>query len=116
MILDKIDGLTKGSHKIVKVQCDKCGTIKEMKYQTFVRITKDGTEDYYCNNKECINEKRILSLNKKYGVDNVFQLESVKDKSKETCLEKYDVENPHQCKEIIEKAEQLFLCHNIFNI
>lgn len=101
-----IKELSKGSHRLVKVKCDNCGKIKEIPFYSYNKITKNGVEKYYCNNKECINIKRKKSLNKKYGIDNVFQLESVKKKSKETCLEKYNVENPHQNKKIIEKAEQ----------
>jgi len=106
MILSNIEGLTKGSHKLVTVQCDNCGTKKEIKYQTYNRITNNGKNKYYCNNKECVNEKRKLSINKKYGVDNVFQSKEIKEKIKETNLEKYGVENPQQNLEIKHKTEE----------
>jgi len=103
----KIDvlNLTINSHQIIKAKCFMCGTIKEMTYQTYNRITNNGNDKYYCNNKECINEKRKLSLNEKYGVDNVFQLNEIKDKIKETNLEKYGSDNPHKNIEIIKKCE-----------
>lgn len=43
---------------------------------------------------------------KKYGVDNVFQLEEVKEKMKKTFLKKYGVENPSQSDEIKLKKEE----------
>ena len=42
----------------------------------------------------------------KYGVENVFQLESVKDISKQTILNRYGVENVQQCKEIHERSKK----------
>jgi len=41
----------------------------------------------------------------KYGVDNVFQLQEIKEKSKETLNKKYGVENPSQAEEIKLKKE-----------
>lgn len=39
---------------------------------------------------------RIISMQEKHGVDNVFQLESIKEKCKQTSIEKYGVESPTQ--------------------
>jgi hypothetical protein len=47
-------------------------------------------------------EKTRQSVKKKYGVDNVFQLDETKEKAKETCLEKYGVEFNSQRDEIKE--------------
>lgn len=100
-----IENLSINSHKLVDVRCDNCGKEKKIKYQLYNILTKNNTEDYYCNNKECINKKRKQVLQDKYGVDNVFQLDKVKDKIKETNLELYGVENPHQNENIKNKAE-----------
>lgn len=102
----KIENLATNSHKKVMVKCDNCGDIKEVKYQSYNISTNNNTEKFYCNNKECINKKRVISIQKKYGVDNVFQVENVKDKIKVTNLELYGFENPHQNKEIKLKAEK----------
>jgi len=48
---------------------------------------------------------------KKYGVDNVFQLESVKEKSKDSIMNKFGVENPSQSDEIKIKKEETCLKH-----
>ncbi|MCK9415221.1 hypothetical protein M0Q97_01020 [Candidatus Dojkabacteria bacterium] len=93
------------SHKKVEVKCDNCGKIKNVVYQSYNIMTKNNTEKYYCNNTDCINKKRQISIQEKYGVDNVFQLDNIKDKIKESNLELYGVENPHQNKNIINKAE-----------
>ncbi len=101
----KIENLSLNSHKYVDVKCDNCGKEKKVKYQSYNIMTKNDTMNYYCNNKECTNKKRQLVLQKKYGVDNVFQLEKIKEKIKETNLELYGVENPQQNKDIKKKTE-----------
>lgn len=80
-----IEELSLCSHKLVDVECDNCGLIKQIKYQSYNNSTKNNTEKYYCNNKECINKKRKIAIQKKYGVDNISQLESIKNKKVETC-------------------------------
>ena len=45
----------------------------------------------------------------KYGVENVFQLESVKDKSKNTLISKYGVDNCFKSSEIQEKKKKTML-------
>jgi len=102
----KIGDLSLNSHKIVVVKCDNCGKEKKIRYQLYNILTKNNTEDYYCNNKECINKKRTMVIQKKYGVDNVFQLEEIKEKIKVTNMELYGAENPQQNKEIKNKTEE----------
>ena len=51
---------------------------------------KNGKNDYYCNNKECINKKRQMIIQEKYGVDNVFQLNNIKKKIKETKINRQE--------------------------
>jgi hypothetical protein len=100
-----IENLSRNSHKLIKVKCDNCGREKEIKFQTYNNLTKDRTSEYYCNNKDCINKKRKMVIQEKYGVDNVFQLNEVKEKIKESNLELYGVENPQQNKDIKKKTE-----------
>ena len=101
----KIENLSINSHKLVDVKCDNCGKVKQITYQLYNTLTKNEAENYYCNNKECINKKRVIAIQKKYGVDNVFQLKETKEKIKVTNMELYGVENPHQNEEIKNKAE-----------
>jgi hypothetical protein len=63
-----------------------------------------------CNNKECVkiereNSKKEFCL-KKYGVEFVTQLDSMKDKSKKTLLEKYGVDNITKLPEVITKRKE----------
>lgn len=113
-----VEDLSKNSHQTIHAKCENCGEIKEIKYQTYNRNTKDGVLPYHCNKKECINKKREMSIELKYGCKNVFQIEDVKGKIKETNLEKYGVENPHQSKDIKKKCENTNLekygCKNVF--
>jgi len=56
---------------------------------------------YYCSN--CKGESIRNGVNKKYGVDNVFQLDDVKNKTKKTCKRLYGVEHHLQNKDILQK-------------
>jgi len=105
LIKIKTENLPKGSHIKITVICDNCHKEKEMQFNNYYRTVKDLKEPYYCNNKECINKKRKMSINNKYGVDNVFQLNDIKNKIKETNIERYGCENPQQNKDIKEKSE-----------
>lgn len=108
----------------VKVTCQKCGkqVIKNMS-----RKKPEFCSERFLNFCRACNQK--ISNQEKYGVDNVFQLEAIKSKSKETCnrhygtdnymqsdkgkenfknysLNKYGTENPFQSEEIKQKIKQ----------
>jgi hypothetical protein len=102
----KIEDLSINSHKKIEVKCDNCGNEKYVKYQSYNKSTNNNTEKFYCNNKECINKKRKIAIQKKYDVDNVFQIDVVKDKIKDTNIGKYGVENPQQNNKIKQKTEK----------
>jgi hypothetical protein len=93
IILVKIDDLSVGSHTIIVVKCDDCGLEKKIKYCSYIKNYNNG--DYLC-----ISCKRKKNNMKKYGVENVFQLESIKEKSQKTCFEKYGVNNISKSEEI----------------
>jgi hypothetical protein len=50
-------------------------------------------------------EARKQGVRSKYGVDNISQIQAVKDKKIATCLSNYGVENPNQSSIIRQKAE-----------
>ena len=52
------------------------------------------------------NDSKEKSLMEKYGVINVGQLSSTKEKAKQTYLERYGVDNPAKSKEIYDKIRQ----------
>lgn len=108
-----IEELSLCSHKLVDVECDNCGLIKQIKYQSYNNSTKNNTEKYYCNNKDCINKKRKIAIQKKYGVDNISQLESIKNKKIETCQKNFGVCFPTQSNVVKNKTKKTNLTkHN----
>ena len=62
------------------------------------RINKYGTVSF--NNREKYKQTCL----EKYGIENPFQSEEIKEKSKKTNLEKYGVEHPVQKQEFVDKA------------
>lgn len=91
----------------------KCGCGKET---AFTRtITKGWFFEYYTNHfprkkhseetKKKIAETYKRVTQEKYGVDNMFQLEHIKEKIKQTNVEKYGVENPMVLEDIKVKVK-----------
>lgn len=64
-----------------------------------------------CNDHEIILRKMHIkdAVKEKYGVDNVFQLDSVKQQIKETMIQKYGVDNPQKSDIIKEKSKNTCL-------
>ena len=89
MILIPIEELSIGSHALVECLCDYCGDILIMEYRSFLKRSKIINKTC-CKKCSPIKQKEINLL--LYGVENVFELNSIKEKIKQTCLEKYGVE------------------------
>jgi hypothetical protein len=70
--------------------------------KTFVYMVKYGAFCKICSKKNQQIKMKQTNL-KKYGVENPFSSNEIKDKIKKTNLEKYGVENPNYSKEILEK-------------
>ena len=58
-----------------------------------------------CGNSKCIYGLRKQSMLKKYGVINPFQLESVKEKIRNTNIERYGVDNPAKSQKVWDKIK-----------
>lgn len=99
MILSNIENIGKWSKLLISLQCDSCGIKKDIQYKLYTSYGYENGE-YYC--RKCKLKKNNID---KWGVENVFQLESVKNKIKKTNLEKWGVENPSQNKEINKKIK-----------
>ncbi|MFW6233611.1 MAG: DUF7487 domain-containing protein, partial [Nanoarchaeota archaeon] len=69
-----------------KPLCKECG--KELKFISF-----NKGYNSYCSAK-CSGKQSKKAIQEKYGVENVFQLDDIKEKIKKTNLEKYGQENP----------------------
>lgn len=69
---------------------------------------KEKHRKFYKNeqNIKLTTEKHIKTMQERYNVDNPAQLETVKQKTKQTNLIKYGVENPQQNKSINARAQQ----------
>lgn len=93
--------LSKNSNIIIKAKCDLCGEKTQLKKTNYTKSLKSN--NYYCCPK-CASYKVKETFLKKYGVNNVFQLENIKDKIKETNLKKFGVEHPQQNKDIKKKT------------
>ena len=85
-----INNLSVGSKQKIEVCCDMCGEKSMMAIKDYNRITNNNTEKYYCN--KCKFDKTKKTNLDRYGVENVFQSDEIKEKSKKTSLKKYGVE------------------------
>ena len=101
----KIEDLTKGSHSLISVKCDVCGTEKMLSYEFYIDNTKNFTEPYCCSRK-CGRNKKEQSCLKNNGVKNPSQSKEIKQKKIETCLKNYGVKYPAQNKEIFDKQKK----------
>ena len=101
--VDVLD-LPKGSGTKVKIICDICGKKAEMCYGDVIKCNKEN-ELITCASNFCRNKKYEDTCIKKYGVNNPMQCKEIQDKAKDTNLERYGAENPMQCKEIQDKAK-----------
>jgi len=87
----RIEDLLKGSHSKVSVKCDVCENIVETIYYSYNQNIEKG--GFYACSKKCANEKRKITNVEKYGCENVFQNEKIKNKSSKTKTSKYGNKN-----------------------
>lgn len=85
-----VSNLSHGSHAIVKVVCDKCGTEKEMCYKEYIKYTKNNNGEYYC--RPCNKDRREKTMEERYGEKYPMQCQKFKKKIIETNLNKYGKE------------------------
>ena len=93
--------LTRGCSVEVQVICDFCG---ELIIKPYSRYLSQHTYNLDCC-KQCSTIKQKSIMLKKYGVENPFESEEIKDKIKETVLSKYGVEYFSQTDEHREKTK-----------
>lgn len=102
----KIEDLPPQSHVWVKVKCDFCGKIINVKFQNY-NNRGQYSEGYACT--KCKSVKAKQSFKNLYGVDWISQNTEIKEKQKQTMIEKYGVENYSQLPEWREKTKQTCL-------
>jgi len=76
--------------------------------------SNEGKWQYYKNNYgccslSCAGKQSMKTISKSIGVENQFQLESVKNKSKKTLIEKYGVDNISKLETIKEQKRNTML-------
>lgn len=89
----KVEDLSKGSNVEITFLCDYCNENKVTipYYNYFKRKSNEIIHKDCC--KKCQGLKLTESSMEQYGVNSVFQLEEIKEKSKTTLIEKYGVDN-----------------------
>jgi hypothetical protein len=86
--------LMSGASVKVNCSCDSCGATSKKPFKEYFTCT-DGLENsYYCN--KCKGAKIKQTNQKRYGVDNVMQLDTSKVAMKMTNVEKYGTEHYYQ--------------------
>lgn len=99
----KVNDLPKDSHVKIKVSCDICGKVVTPTYQAYnSKIEKYG--DYVC--RHCENAHQKKTVMEKYGVDNISQIDSVKQKKVLVSFERYGTENVAQSSDVIKKIQE----------
>ena len=102
LIFVNVNELTKGSSYKIKMKCDIC----DYEYESAFNVLYKNNSLNYTICEKC---KRKNTIQEKYGVDNIFQSEKIKEKSKDTIKEKYGVENVSQNEDIKSKKKKSFL-------
>jgi hypothetical protein len=99
-----VNDLSKGSSITVECKCDICNTVYTIPYNKYLKNIKNS--GYYSCRGICSRNKFKQTNLQKYGVENVFQNEEIKDKIKKVILKKYGVENPNQLDETKKKSKK----------
>ena len=102
-----IKHLSPQSNIIVKVKCDVCGRVKDMKYQTYMKSYNNG--GYYACSSKCAWEKNRKINNERYGGDSPLCNKEIQEKAKKTTLEKYGVENISQSEYFKDKYKETMI-------
>lgn len=89
----KICDLTKGSSVLIKLKCDYCECEYFEQYQTYIRRHNTNVINNDCC-KKCGQIKAKESIIIKYNTSNIRELSFVSEKIKNTNLQKYGSENP----------------------
>jgi hypothetical protein len=97
----KIFDLPKNSHVLIDVKCDVCGSLKKIKYQVYSKNIL-GDRYYGCSIKCSIDKSKDTFL-QKYGVENPMKDTSIVENMKLTFLKNYGVTNPNKNSKVREK-------------
>lgn len=104
----QVQDLTVGSMAMVTVVCDYCGNSYQIRWNTYMQISKKTClkKDCCCN---CLEDKVQETIKAKYGTKSVLSLPEVREKIKNTCVERYGVDNPFAADEVKEKIKTHYM-------
>jgi len=105
LVID-VNDLSDYSNHLINCKCELCGFENKISKANYTINKKNG--GFYCC-KKCNRVKFKNTCREKYGVENVFQVDEVKDKIKESNIEKYGVDNPFKSEDIKEKIRNILL-------
>lgn len=101
----RVEDLTSSSEVKITVQCDYCEGVFQMMYKDYNRRVLKGTI-LKVSCATCKPKKQAESNLVNYGVANTSQLDSTKEKVKQTILERYGVPYMMMSEEVKEKAKK----------
>jgi very-short-patch-repair endonuclease len=104
-ILVPIEHLTLGSHCDVEIMCDYCQRVFLKEYKCLTDERKNSYTKKDCC-IDCTPQKRIETHLFLYGVENTLQRPEIKEKIKNTNIERYGSEFVSQNEEIKKKARE----------
>ena len=105
----KTDDLPKKSHVKIKCLCSNCDGESLIEYHNYKRQIKDSY--YVC--VKCWKYKLKDTMNKKYGVDNCREIESINEKINNTNLNKYKCKSQLSHKEVRDLVYDYYGVDNI---
>lgn len=79
--------LSNNSHIIVHVKCDVCERERDIIYREYFSNIQNC--NYYSCSRKCSVNKKIVTVLKKYGVENVSQCDVIKEKKLQTNVNNY---------------------------
>ena len=82
-----IDDLSLSSSSLIDVACDLCNKLIKVKYKAYNRQLKNNR--LFTCSKKCSSYRLKSKLMEEYGVNNISQRSDVKEKIKNTNLDKY---------------------------
>ena len=96
--------LQKGSSIKITGICDYCGIERKISKKSYNLQTNYNKEKFTCSKKCSLIKAKQTNIDK-YGVDNPFKSEEIKNKIKQTNSNRYGVDNPQKNNKIREKTK-----------
>lgn len=102
----KVEDLPQTSHATIIAICDYCGKEIEVSMTNYTRNIKRNGK-IACSNCKFVKQKETMI--EKYNAPYAMQVDTFKQKAKQTCIEHFGCENPMQNSEIITKQQATML-------